>query len=71
LVKRGWAHRTDAAEGFTKRYGVHTLVYFELHEDMLSAISREKHLKKWNRAWKLGLIEERNPTWRDLWLEIL
>ena len=71
LVKRGWEHRTSVAEGFTKRYGVHTLVYFELHEDMLSAISREKQLKKWNRAWKLRLIEERNPTWRDLWREIL
>jgi putative endonuclease len=71
LVKRGWEHRTSVADGFTKRYGVHTLVYFELHEDMFSAISREKQLKKWNRAWKLRLIEERNPTWRDLWPEIL
>ena len=71
LVKRGWEHRTSAAEGFTKRYGVRTLVYFELHEDMLSAISREKQMKKWNRAWKLRLIEERNPTWRDLWQDIL
>jgi putative endonuclease len=71
LVKRGWEHRTGVADGFTKRYGVHTLVYFELHEDMFSAISREKQLKKWNRAWKLKMIEERNPTWRDLWPEIL
>jgi len=71
LVKRGWEHRTNVVEGFTKQYGVHTLVYFELHEDMLSAISREKQLKKWNRGWKLRLIEERNPTWRDLWPEIL
>ena len=71
LVKRGWEHRTDVVEGFTKRYGVHTLVYFEVCEDMISAIAREKQLKKWNRAWKLRLIEEHNPAWRDLWADIL
>jgi putative endonuclease len=70
LVKRGW-DRTGVAEGFTKKHGVHTLVYFELCEDMISAIAREKQLKKWNRAWKLRLIEERNPAWRDLWADIL
>jgi putative endonuclease len=67
LVKRIWEHRTDQAEGFTKKYQVHTLVYFELHEDMLSAITREKQLKKWNRA----LIEKHNPQWRDLWEAIV
>jgi putative endonuclease len=71
LVKRGWEHRTNAVDGFTKKYGVHALVYYELHENMISAITREKQLKKWNRAWKLRLIEERNPEWHDLWREIL
>jgi len=57
-------------DGFTKDYKVHTLVYYELHMDMLAAIGREKQLKKWNRTWKLRLIEEGNPTWRDLWEDI-
>jgi len=70
-VKRGWEHRTNAVDGFTKKYGVHALVYYELHENMISTITREKQLKKWNRAWKLRLIEERNPEWHDLWREIL
>jgi len=71
LVKRSWEHRTNAVEGFTKRYDVHVLVYYEVHEDMISAISREKQMKKWQRAWKLRLIEERNPEWRDLSQEII
>ncbi len=71
LPKRTWEHRNDAAEGFTKRYGVHLLVYFEIHSDMLSAITREKQIKKWNRAWKIRLIEAANPEWRDLWNEIV
>ena len=71
LVKRSWEHRTNAVEGFTKRYDVHVLVYYEVHEDMISAISREKQMKKWQRAWKLRLIEERNSAWRDLWPDIL
>ncbi|MBI4208473.1 MAG: GIY-YIG nuclease family protein [Deltaproteobacteria bacterium] len=71
LPKRVWEHRNDEVEGFTKRYGVHRLVYYELHEDMESAIRREKQVKKWNRAWKLKWIEEQNPEWRDLWEEIL
>lgn len=57
--------------GFTKRYAVHSLVYYELHGDMVSAITREKQIKKWNRAWKLELIEKQNPDWRDLWGEII
>jgi putative endonuclease len=61
LAKRAWEHKNDLVEGFTKKYGVHRLVYYEMHADMLSAITREKQLKKWNRAWKLELIEEKNP----------
>lgn len=67
LIRRIWEHRNDLVEGFTKRYGVHGLIYFELHGDMYQAIQREKQLKKWNRAWKIELIEEANPHWRDLW----
>jgi len=60
------AHRSGSVDGFTKQYGVHMLVYFELHADMYEAIQREKRLKKWNRSWKIRLIEEINPQWRDL-----
>jgi putative endonuclease len=66
LVKRAWEPKNNLIEGFTKRYGVHRLVYYELHEDMVSAIRREKQMKKWNRAWKLELIERQNSDWRDL-----
>jgi len=71
LVKRIWEHRSDAIEGFTKKYGVHGLVYFEQFEDMMAVITREKQIKKWSRAWKVELIELTNPEWRDLWEEIL
>jgi putative endonuclease len=71
LVQRIWQHKSDLVEGFTKEHQVHSLVYFELFEDMLSAIAREKQLKKWNRAWKLELIEEKNPNWDDLWETIV
>ena len=71
LQKRAWEHKNDLVEGFTKRYGVHSLVYYELHADMVSAISREKQMKKWNRAWKLELIEKQNPEWEDLWEGII
>lgn len=70
LVRRVWEHKNDAVDGFTKRYGVHDLVYYELHADMIAAIAREKQLKKWNRAWKIELIEAGNPEWRDLWEDI-
>jgi putative endonuclease len=70
LAGRVWQHLQDAT-GFTARYGVHRLVYQESHGDMEHAIQREKRLKKWNRAWKLRLIEEGNPDWRDLWPEVL
>ncbi|MBI3478940.1 MAG: GIY-YIG nuclease family protein [Nitrosomonadales bacterium] len=71
LVKRIWEHKNGAVDGFTKEYGVHILVHYELHADMVAAIAREKQIKKWNRAWKLELIESKNPEWRDLWEEIL
>jgi putative endonuclease len=71
LPKRIWEHKSDVADGFTQKYGVHILVFFELHGDMFSAISREKQIKKWNRAWKIKLIESANPEWRDLWNKII
>jgi len=70
LIKRTWQHRTHAAEGFTKKYSVDLLVWFEQHETMEIAIAREKTIKKWNRAWKLKLIEKSNPNWLDLWAVI-
>lgn len=71
LVKRVWEHKQDAVPGFTQRYGVHTLVWYETHATMESAITREKALKEWKRLWKLRLIEAMNPTWRDLYEEIV
>jgi putative endonuclease len=66
LAGRIEAHRSGCVEGFTQQHGVHTLVYFEVHAGMYEAIQREKRLKKWNRAWKIKLIEEMNPEWKDL-----
>jgi putative endonuclease len=66
LARRVWEHQQGLVEGFTKKHKVHLLVYYEYHDDMRSAIAREKRIKKWNRAWKLRLIEEVNPDWRDL-----
>ncbi|MBS0381355.1 MAG: GIY-YIG nuclease family protein [Proteobacteria bacterium] len=71
LVKRIWEHQHDAVEGFTNKYRIHTLVYYEQHVRMEEAIIREKQIKKWNRAWKLRLIEENNPEWRDLYPDLL
>jgi putative endonuclease len=71
LVQRVWQHKNDLIEGFTKKYGVHTLVWFEPHETMASAISREKAIKEWQRTWKLKLIESANPLWRDLYEDIV
>ncbi len=70
LVQRVWQHQNNLVDGFTKKYGVHTLVWYEAHETMGSAIAREKALKGWRRTWKLDLIEATNPTWRDLYGEI-
>ena len=64
-------HREGLVEGFTSRYGIKRLVWFELHVGFESAITREKQLKKWSRAWKLELVEGANPEWRDLWPELL
>ena len=70
LPARIWQHRNDVVEGFTSRHRVHMLVWFEMHETMESAISREKAIKAWKRAWKLRIIEKSNPYWRDLYPEI-
>ena len=71
LVKRVWEHRNGFIEGFTKKYNVHQLVYYEQYDNMDAAIIRERQLKKWNRAWKIRLIEEFNPRWNDLYENIL
>jgi len=71
LPTRIWQHRNDVVEGFSHRYHVHKLVWFEAHDSMESAICREKAIKKWNRAWKINLIERSNPYWRDLYPELL
>jgi putative endonuclease len=70
LVRRVWEHRTGTVPGFTSKYGVKTLVYFESAIDIGAAILREKQIKKWNRDWKLALIEKSNPEWRDLYDQI-
>ncbi len=70
LVQRVQLHRQGAVEGFTRRYHVKLLVWFEQHATMEQAILREKRIKKWNRAWKLELIEKDNPGWRDLALDL-
>jgi len=67
---RVWQHRSHLIEGFTQRYGVERLVYFEFFADFPSAIKREKQIKKWNRRWKIRIIEENNPDWVDLWSQI-
>lgn len=70
LVRRVWEHREGLLDGFTKRYGVRTLIYFEAFDDIRDAIAREKAMKKWNRDWKLRIIEEANPGWKDLYPSI-
>jgi len=70
LIRRIYQHRMGLIAGFTKDYGVHRLVYFEQHTDIEAAIRREKRLKKWNRAWKIRLIEQDNPNWDDLYPQI-
>jgi len=71
LPKRIYEHRNDSVDGFTKKYCIHRLVYYELHDGMVAAIAREKQLKKWNRTWKVELIEEKNRDWKDVWDEIV
>ena len=69
-VQRVWQHRNKQVDGFTAKYNLTQLVYFELHNTMDDAIQREKRMKKWNREWKISLIEKQNPRWEDLWLQI-
>ena len=71
LVRRVWEHKNDLVEGFTQRYGVHRLVWYELHETMEAAILQEKRLKEWRRAWKLRLIQRINPEWEDLYDRVI
>ncbi len=67
LKKRVWEHKNNMVEGFTKRYSIHSLVWYELHERMETAILKEKRIKEWKRKWKLQLIESDNPNWADLY----
>jgi len=71
LLRRVYEHKNDLVEGFIKRYGVHMLVYYEHCDSAESAIQREKRLKSWHRKWKIRLIEETNPEWKDLYEEII
>jgi putative endonuclease len=71
VMHRTWQHKNDLVEGFTKTYGVHILVYYELYQDIEVAIAREKRIKKWNRAWKIKLIEKDNSGWNDLYEKLL
>ncbi|MDO5640107.1 MAG: GIY-YIG nuclease family protein [Neisseria sp.] len=71
LIQRIWQHREGLVDGFSKRYGLKQLVWFEQCDEMGAAIAREKQLKEWRRAWKIRLIEETNPSWQDLWLQII
>ena len=70
LKQRVWQYKNRMVDGFTKKYGVDKLVYYEVHRNVDSAITREKQIKKWRRAWKIRLIEERNPGWKDLYGDI-
>ena len=70
LLKRVFEHRDGRGSEFTAKYGVHQLVYYEVHEEIEQAILREKRIKRWKRAWKVNLIEERNPNWDDLYSEL-
>jgi putative endonuclease len=71
LPARIFQHKNELVDGFSKKYNLHLLVFYEVHENMYSAITREKCLKKWNREWKIQLIESVNPSWRDLYTEII
>ncbi|MFW2373181.1 MAG: GIY-YIG nuclease family protein [Gammaproteobacteria bacterium] len=71
LLKRVWEHKNNVVEGFTKKYGVHSLVWYEMHDSMESAIQKEKTIKNWKRDWKIKVIVEMNPQWRDLYPDLL
>jgi putative endonuclease len=70
LLKRVYEHKNDFVNGFSKRYGIHNLVWYETHETAETAITREKQIKKWNRKWKLDLIDKSNPFWEDLFYKL-
>ncbi len=71
LIKRVYEHKNHLVDGFTKKYNIHNLVYYETTEDISSAIRREKQIKKWKRKWKIELIEKKNPNWRDLYHDLI
>ena len=71
LVKRVWEHKNNVVQGFTQKYNVHKLVYYESGIDVSDAITREKQMKKWNRQWKIELIEKNNPGWKDLYYDLI
>ena len=71
LVKRSYEHKQGLAEGFSKEHDLNLLVWYEVHEDVLAAITREKQLKEWRRDWKINLIQAMNPDWKDLYLDIV
>ena len=71
LLKRVWEHKNNLVKSFTRKYGVHTLVWYEMHDTMESAIQREKAVKNWERSWKIKTIEELNPRWEDLYPDLI
>ncbi len=71
LIKRIWQHKNRMGQGFTSKYNLHNLVYFELYQEVTDAIQREKRLKRWKRSWKIKLIEKANPRWQDLYSSLL
>ena len=71
LLKRVYEHKNDFIKGFTQKYKVHRLVYYEVHIDIQQAITREKQMKRWERQWKIELIEKTNPNWKDLYIDLV
>ena len=71
LTKRVYQHKNNLVEGFTQKYGIHKLVYYEIFKNIQDAITREKNIKKWKRKWKIELIEELNPNWKDLYYTLI
>jgi len=71
VLKRVYEHKNNLIEGFTQKYGVNNLVYYECYNDIYDAIAREKRIKKWKRQWKIELIEKDNPKWKDLYFDVI
>lgn len=71
LMRRVYEHKNNLIDGFTKKHVVHRLVYYEQYDDVVNAIQREKRLKKWNRQWKIELIEKENPEWKDIYMQLI